>query len=150
VDIDRSAPAVAKGEIEISAPPETVWAVIADLNSWPTWNSDVKSMAFDGRLEPGSTFRWKSGSASLVSTLQVVEEPHEIGWTGETMGIRAVHVFQFEPTGSGTRAHSAESFRGLIPSVFKKFSRHTLQRGIDGILSALKTEAERRVASPTG
>jgi uncharacterized protein YndB with AHSA1/START domain len=144
VDIDRSAPATAEGEIQISAPPETVWALIADLSAWPTWNSDVKSMAFDGRLEPGSTFSWKAGSASLVSTLQVVEPPHEIGWTGTTMGIHAVHVFRFEPTGGGTRARSAESFRGLIPSVFRKFSRNLLQRGIDGILSSLKVEAERR------
>jgi hypothetical protein len=90
---------------------------MADLSAWPTWNSDVKSMAFDGRLESGSTFRWKSGSASLVSTLQVVEAPREIAWTGKTMGIQAVHMFQFEPMDGGTLARSAESFRGLIPSV---------------------------------
>jgi hypothetical protein len=34
---------------------------------------------------------------SLVSTLQVVDAPREIGWTGKSMGIQAVHVFQFEP-----------------------------------------------------
>jgi uncharacterized protein YndB with AHSA1/START domain len=147
VDIDRSAPATADGEVQISAPVETVWAVIADLSSWATWNSEIKSMAFDGRLEPGSTFRWKSGSASLISTLQVVEAPREIGWTGQTMGIKAVHVFHFEPMSGGTLARSAESFRGLIPSILKRFSRKTLRRGIDGILTSLKMEAERRAAS---
>lgn len=105
-------------------------------------------MAFDGRLESGSTFSWKSGSASLVSTLQVVEAPHEIGWTGKTMGIHAVHMFQFEPMDGGTLARSAESFRGLIPRVLKKYSRNILQRGIDGILASLKIEAERRAAVP--
>jgi uncharacterized protein YndB with AHSA1/START domain len=150
VDIDRNAPASAEGEIRIAAPPETVWAVMVDLSAWPAWNSDVKSMAFDGRLEPGATFRWKSGSASLVSTLQVVEAPHEIGWTGKTMGIHAVHMFRFEPVDGGTLARSAESFRGLIPSVLRKYSRNTLRRGIDRILAALKIEAERRAASPMG
>jgi uncharacterized protein YndB with AHSA1/START domain len=150
VDIDRDAPVTAEGEIHIAAPPETVWAVMADLSAWPTWNADVKSMAFDGRLEPGSTFRWKSGSASLVSTLQVVEAPREIGWTGKTMGIHAVHVFHFEPVDGGTSARSAESFRGLIPSVLKTYSHNILRRGIDGILASLKTEAERRAASPSG
>lgn len=147
MDIDRSAPATAEGEIPISAPPEMVWAVIADLSAWPTWNSDVKSMAFDGRLEPGSTFRWKSGSASLVSTLQVVEAPREIGWTGKTMGIKAVHIFEFEPMDGGTLARSAESFRGLIPSVLKTYSRKVLRRGIDSILASLKIEAERRTSA---
>jgi hypothetical protein len=70
---------------------------MADLTAWPTWNADVKSMAFNGRLKPGSTFRWKSGSGSLVSTLQGVDAPHEIGWTGRSMGIQAVHVLQFDP-----------------------------------------------------
>jgi uncharacterized protein YndB with AHSA1/START domain len=144
VDIDRDAPATAQGEVQIAAPQETVWAVMSDLRGWPTWHADVKSMDFDGRLEPGTTFRWKSGSASLVSTLQAVEEPREIGWTGKTMGIHAVHVFTFEPVDGGTRARSAESFRGLIPSIFKSYSRNVLQRGIDGVLQSLKVEAERR------
>jgi uncharacterized protein YndB with AHSA1/START domain len=150
MDIDRDAPATAEGELQIAAPPETVWAVMTDLSSWPTWNHDVKSMTFEGQLEPGSVFRWKSGSASLVSTLQSVDPPREIGWTGISMGIHAVHVFHFEPNDGGTRARSAESFRGLIPSVLKKYSRKVLQRGIGGILGSLKFEAERRASGLSG
>jgi uncharacterized protein YndB with AHSA1/START domain len=150
VDIERDAPATAEGEVRIAAAPETVWAVMADLSAWPSWNSDVKSVTFDGRLQPGSAFRWKSGSASLVSTLRTVDAPRDIGWTGSTMGIHAVHVFHFEPTDGGTLARSAESFRGLIPSLLKKYSRNVLQRGIDGFLASLKIEAERRAASPNG
>jgi hypothetical protein len=75
VDIDRDAPATAQGEIQIAAPPETVWAVLSDLSAWPTWNSGVRSMSFEGRLEPGSRFRWKSGAASLVSTSKRLRHP---------------------------------------------------------------------------
>ena len=148
MDIDRTAPATAEGQIQIEAPIETVWDVLADLSAWPTWNHDVKSMAVEGPLEPGSVFRWKSGSASLVSTLATVDPPHEIGWTGVSMGIHAVHVFHLEPVGRGTSVRSAESFRGFIPSVLKGYSRKILQRGIDGILGSLKTEAERRASAP--
>ena len=107
-------------------------------------------MSFDGPLEPGATFRWKSGSASLTSTLQVVDRPREIGWTGTTMGIKAVHIFNLEARDDGTRASSSESFRGFIPTVFRSYSRKILQRGIDGILAKLKAEAERRVDTPAG
>ncbi len=150
MEIDRAAPATADGEILIEAPIEIVWGVLADLSGWPTWNPDVKSMAFDGPLEPGSTFRWKAGSTSLRSTLQVVDEPREIGWTGTTMGIHAVHVFRFESRDGGTRARSAESFRGILPSLLRGYSRKVLRRGIDGILAALKAEAERRTATSDG
>ena len=144
MDIDRTAPATAEGEIQVAAPIDTVWAVLADLSAWPTWNHDVKSMAVEGPLEPGSVFRWKSGSASLVSTLATVDPPREIGWTGVSMGIHAVHVFHLESAGGGTRVRSAESFRGFIPSVLKGYSRKILQRGIGAILGSLRTEAERR------
>jgi len=146
VDIDRAAPATAEGEMQIAASPETVWGVISDLSTWVTWNPDVRSMTLQGPVQPGTEFRWRSGSASLVSILQVVDPPSEIAWTGVSMGIHAVHVFRFEPREGGTLARSEESFRGLIPSLFKTYSRKTLQRGIDSILVALKTEAERRAS----
>ena len=147
MEIDKGAPATAEGSVQIAAPPATVWSVISDLSGWPSWNSDVRSVNFQGSLSPGTEFRWKSGRASLTSTLQVVDPPREIAWSGVSMGITAVHVFRFEPNDGGTLARSEESFRGVIPSVLKGFSRKTLQRGIDSILAALRTEAERR-ASP--
>ena len=149
MDIDRDAPATAEGDLQIAAPPQIVWGILADLSAWPTWNADVKSITVDGPIEPGTTFRWRSGSASLVSTLRAVDEPRELGWTGVTMGIHAVHVFRFEPREGGTLARSAESFRGFIPSVLRGYSRKVLQRGIDGILRSLKVEAERRAATPS-
>jgi uncharacterized protein YndB with AHSA1/START domain len=144
VDIDRGAPAIADGEIEIAAPPATVWAVLSDLAAWPSWNRDVRSVSLEGPVEPGTVFRWKSGPASLVSTLQVVDEPREIAWTGVTMRIHAVHVFRLSPSDGGTTVRSEESWRGLIPSVLKGYSRSTLRSGIEKVLAALKVEAERR------
>jgi hypothetical protein len=46
---------------------------------------------------------------SLTSILQAVDPPHENGWTGTTLGIKAVHVFRFAPRNGGTLAHSEES-----------------------------------------
>ena len=147
MDIDREAPATAAGEVQIAAPQETVWQVISNLPDWPAWNTDVRSMTVGGGVEPGTEFRWKSGSASLASQLQVVDPPREIGWTGTTMGIHAVHVFRLESRDGQTTVHSEESFRGLIPTLLRGYSRKVLQRGIDGILKALKAEAERRAAA---
>lgn len=146
MDIDRNAPAAAGGSARVSAPPETVWAVISDIAAWPTWNPDVRSVTFDGPLEPGSEFRWKSGPSSLVSRLEEVDPPREIGWTGTTMGIRAIHVFRFEPTEGGTLVRSEESWSGGLAGLLKSFSRKRIRRAIDTALESLKAESERRAS----
>jgi uncharacterized protein YndB with AHSA1/START domain len=147
MDIDRDAPATAEGELQINATPETVFAVISAIDEWPSWNPDVKSVTLWGPVQPGTIFRWKSGPSSLTSTLQVVDPPHEIGWTGTTMGIKAVHVFRFQANGGGTLVRSEESWEGLLAGLLRGYSRKTLDKGIRGVLSHLKVEAERRAAA---
>jgi hypothetical protein len=147
MEINRSAPATASGETQIDADPQTVFSVIAAIDEWPSWNEDVKSAKLEGPLQPGTVFRWKSGPTSLVSTLQVVDPPNEIAWTGKAMTIRAVHVFRFEPKDGGTLARSEESWDGVIATLLKGYSRKTLDKGIKDDLSHLKTEAERRATA---
>jgi uncharacterized protein YndB with AHSA1/START domain len=146
VDINRTAPATASGEALIAADPETVFSVISAIEEWPAWHPDVKSAQLEGAVEPGTVFRWKVGSSSLTSTLRVVDPPREIAWTGKTMGIKAVHVFRFEAHTGGTLARSEESWEGLIAGLLKGWSRRTLEKGVNEMLSHLKTESERRAA----
>jgi hypothetical protein len=147
MEINRSAPATAAGETQIDADPQTVFWVIAAIDEWPSWNEDVESAKLEGPLQPGTVFRWKSGPTSLVSTLQVVDPPNELAWTGKAMTIRAVHVFRFEPKDGGTLARSEESWDGVIATLLKGYSRKTLDKGIKDVLSHLKAEAERRGAA---
>ena len=144
MEVNKAAPAIATGQIDIRAIPEVVWDVLSDIDNWPSWNPDVKEAKLTGGLKVGSVFRWKSGPGTITSTLEEVEAPREIGWSGRTMGIIAVHVHRLEPSDEGTRVYSEESFDGLMARVFKRTARKTLQRGIDGGLASLKKEAERR------
>jgi uncharacterized protein YndB with AHSA1/START domain len=147
MEINRSAPATADGELRIDADPETVFAVISAIDQWPSWYPDVKSVRLQGPVQPGTVFRWKSGPSTLTSTLQLVDPPHEIAWTGTTMGIKAVHVFRFQAAGGGTLARSEESWEGLLARVLRGYSRRTLDKGIRSVLGHLKAAAERRAAT---
>jgi uncharacterized protein YndB with AHSA1/START domain len=147
VEINRNAPATAEGELQIAADPQTVFAVISAIDQWPSWNPDIKSVTLQGPVQPGTGFRWKSGPSSLTSTLQVVDRPGEIAWTGATMGIKAVHVFRFQDRDGGTLARSEESWEGLLASLLKGYSRKSLDKAIRSVLSHLKVEAERRAAT---
>jgi hypothetical protein len=144
MEIDRAAPATFSGEIRIDADPQAVFDVISDIHAWPSWIRDVRSVTIREPVQPGTVFRWKAGPTSLTSTLEVVDRPREIGWTGTTMGIRAVHVFRFEADRGGTIARSEESWDGLLARVLKGYSRKTLEKAITRMLVDLKTETERR------
>jgi uncharacterized protein YndB with AHSA1/START domain len=147
MEINRNAPATAQGELQIAADPQTVFAVLSAIDQWPSWNPDIKSVTLQGPVQPGTGFRWKSGPSTLTSTLQVVDPPQEIGWTGRTMGIKAVHVFRFQGRDGGTLARSEESWEGVLASLLKGYSRRSLDKAIRSVLSHLKVEAERRAAT---
>jgi len=147
VEINRSAPATAEGRVQINADPQTVFSVIAAIAEWPSWNPDVRSVKLENAVQPGTVFRWKSGPSSLTSTLQVVDPPREISWTGKTMTIKAIHVFRFEPRDGGTLARSEESWEGLLARLLKSYSRRSIDKAITSVLSHLKIEAEHRAAA---
>jgi uncharacterized protein YndB with AHSA1/START domain len=146
VDVNRNAPVVAADEIEIAASPGAVWDVLTDLESWPRWNPDVKSMSLDGGLEKGSVFRWRAGPGTITSTIQDVQPPTRIAWTGSTFGIKAKHVYRLEPRGDATHVQTEESYEGLVARLLRGSLQKTLEKGLSDGLRSLKAEAERRGA----
>jgi Polyketide cyclase / dehydrase and lipid transport len=142
VNADRGAPVFSEGRIEVSASPEVLWDVLAGFEKWPMWNPDVDSVTLNGPVAKGTIFRWKAGPTRLVSTLQRVDRPRALGWTGRTMGVRAIHLWRFEPRPGGAVASMEESFDGAVA----KLLRRRLQRQLDETtakgLQALKAAAE--------
>ena len=147
MDVDRTAPVIATGETVVAASPETVWAAMTEISRWPEWNPDVKSAALDQPLAEGSTFRWRAGPGTIVSTIRALEPPLRIGWTGRTMGITAVHVWLLEPREGGTLVRTEESWDGLLPRLFRGPMRRALERAVGAGLGHLRVEAERRTGS---
>jgi len=141
-----AAPVKSTAEIDIAAPPQAVWEVLTRFDNWPNWNPDVKSMAFDGPLAPGSTFRWKAGPGTIVSKLDRVEPPRYISWTGKTLTIEAYHEWWLEPRDGGTHVRTEEAFSGLIASILRRPLQNTLDKSFAAGVERLKTETERRAS----
>ena len=144
VDVNEDAPAVASAGIEVVAGPEIVWEVLTSIDDWPSWNPDVGSASLDGELAEGSQFRWKSGRATIVSTIQRVEPPRVIAWTGRALGLRAMHYYRLDAHGEHTLVASEESWEGLAALLFRRRMQRTLERAMEAGLIYLKEEAERR------
>jgi hypothetical protein len=142
--IDTDAPVISRAEIEIAAPPDVVWEVLTDFNRWPSWNAAVKSMSAPEPIEVGSVFRWKAGPTTITSTIQRLEPPRLIAWSGRTMGIRAIDVFRLEARDGTTFVREEESWGGPVARVLRGSLQPTLDRSLQDGVRALKEAAERR------
>ena len=133
-----------KREVEIAVLPEVVWDVLTGFEQWPEWNPDVKSMSFEGPVEPGSQFRWKAGPGTIVSTLDRIEPPRYIAWRGRTLTIDAIHEWRLESRDGGTHVETEESYSGLLARLMRGPLQKTLDSALEQGLGHLKREAERR------
>lgn len=127
---------------EVHAPIEKVESIQIDLESWPSWQSDIQQVQLDGGLEEGSTFRWKAQGLKITSTLEAVEPLRLIGWTGRSMGMKAVHIWHFEAAPDGTRVTTEESLSGWLTRLLAFFDKRFLQKSIAKSLATLKERAE--------
>jgi hypothetical protein len=124
--------------INIAAPPERVWAVVADLANYPQWHPAYQSVT--GELMVGSTLTIKTTSPTTGNpvTLKVkvltVEPGTELAWASRLLGITTItRRFLLRSADGGTELTQAGIYRGLGGS-----------RGPGGARGALKTVANLR------
>jgi uncharacterized protein YndB with AHSA1/START domain len=142
MDIEHNAPLTARRELLIDAPIERVWAVQADIDHWADWQPDVKQAKLDGDLAVGTQFHWKAAGVNIASQLQVVEPPHAIGWTGKSIGMRAVHKWEFAAQGESTLVVTEESLAGWMAKLISLFDKRFLEKSLDKSLGILKQRVE--------
>lgn len=140
--IEQNAPVYFSKSIEIDAKPEIIWQLISDIENWPSWNEDIKSATLNGELTVGTRFKWKSGPGTITSTLEAVDRPYLITWSGKLFGIKAVHVWRIKAVNDISIVTTEESWSGLFARLFKKSSNKTLIKAINTGLNQLKTAAE--------
>jgi len=143
----RNAPAFAEEDLTVKASVQDVWDVLSNLEKWPEWNESVSSMTVHGPLSPNTEFHWVAGGMKIRSRFEEVEAPNRIAWSGRTMGIRAIHVWELSSEGDCTRVHTEESFQGLIVRMFARRMKGELTKALRQGLSALKNETERRYSA---
>ncbi|MFY9265880.1 MAG: SRPBCC domain-containing protein [Solirubrobacterales bacterium] len=141
---------VVKNEVEIDAAPERVWAILADFESYPEWNTLAPSMK--GSLVPGELLRGRLGLGSRLKVpffprLVTAEPNSELRWAGGVPGVLvADHRFLLEAIpGGGTRVSHHEEFSGLMPAVGRGVTEQVTNRLHSRFNGALKRRAESTV-----
>lgn len=145
----RLHPFVIEEETTIEATPDEVWAVLADLDSYPTWNPSI--IRSEGELRVGSRLRneVRSGGGSMTFTPEVlVADPgRELRWVGHTYlpGVAdGEHSFVIEDIGDGrVRLVQREEFTGVVVP-FAGGSLEPFRGEFRKVNEALADEVERR------
>jgi hypothetical protein len=139
-------------KIEIDATPETVWAVLSDLPSYPSWNPFIREAS--GTLAAGERLEVelqpaRGRSMRFRPTVQAAEANHELRWLGRLVApgvFDGEHRFTIEPTARGSRLVQEERFTGLlVPFLARSLRRGTLP-GFERMNEALKERAEAQTA----
>ena len=141
-------------EIDIAAPPSTVWSILTDFNNWSVWNPIVNQAS--GVASVGSklsmTMRGEDGKDGPKYAPVVTEfnEPKYFRWRATMMvGFLFTNekIFELEVTDAGTRLIHIETFSGImVPMCWSK-----MEGGVPVMLkemnAALKTLAEKSADS---
>jgi hypothetical protein len=104
--------------IEIAAAPQNVWAVLADLASYPKWHPMY--LGVTGQLAAGSTLTITSthpttGRPMTAKVKVLTAEPDtELRWASKMLGLTiSERTFRLSPTADGTLLAQTGSYRGL-------------------------------------
>ncbi len=143
-------------EIEIDAPPETVWETLTDLTAYPYWNPFIVSA--EGRADVGErlTNRMQPPGGKAITfkpTVTVVEPLVTLEWLGRT-GLPGIfdgrHRFDLAPTESGgTLVTQSEQFDGILVRVMRRSLDTKTMAGFDAMNAALKARVEASVGHPS-
>jgi len=144
MNIDTKAPVFARKEILIHAPLEMVWKLQTDIENWNRWQPDITSAKLEGALEADTIFRWKAKGLNIVSTLHTVNPLRQIGWTGLSLGMFAIHNWMFEARGETTLVITEESLSGWLTRLMVLLNPRFLERSLETSLNNLKFTAENR------
>ncbi len=147
--IQEDAPVKAEAQIVIQAPQARVWAILADIQHWPQWQTDISHVTIAHSPAAGVTFSWSLGNNDITSRIVVFEPIRAISWTGRLFTSRAIHLWALTTLPDGrTRIQTRESISGWPISMF--YSSAELLDSNRQWLARLKTAAEDARSAPIG
>lgn len=133
--------------VEIAAPPERVWSILADVERWPEWTASVTSVVRrdHGPLRVGSRARIRQPRV-LPAEWHVIElnEGRSFAWVTGSALARATGRHEVEPSPSGARATVSIRYSGLLGALVGRLASALSERYLALEAAGLKARSEGR------
>lgn len=105
-------------ELEVSAPPETIWSLLTNTNAWPQFYpsiSQVQLLHGHETLQMGTEFETSFAGQDVSASVQEFEPYIRIAWGGYPKVAeesKAYHAWIITPTPGGCHLWTEETMRG--------------------------------------
>jgi uncharacterized membrane protein len=137
--------------ITIAAPPERVWAVIVDVESWPERipTVDAVERLDAGPLAVGSRTRLQQPRLpTAVWTVTEMAEGSSYTWESSSPGVTLTAAHVVEPHPDGSRLVLALTVSGLLSGIGWLLSRSLTKEYVETEAASIKKAAETSVDGP--
>jgi uncharacterized membrane protein len=138
--------------ISIDAPPATVWALMSDIESWPSWTKsvDTAERLEAGPLQVGSTAAIKQPKLAKTKWEVTELEPgRSFTWTSRSPGVRSTGIHTVDPaaSGGGSDVTLTLVLSGPFAWMIELLAGRLVERYVGWEAEGLKARAEADAAS---
>jgi uncharacterized protein YndB with AHSA1/START domain len=131
--------------VDISAPPERVWTVMADVDRWREWTPSIASIRRRSS-DPLEVGQWalvrQPRLPPALWRVTSVEQGRAFTWVSSGPGFRVTGIHALEPLPAGTRVTLAIEIRGLLGPLLARLTGTLTDRYITLEAAGLKRRCE--------
>ncbi|UYM07662.1 SRPBCC family protein [Solicola gregarius] len=135
---------------QVDASPDDVWAVVADVESWPsvTDSMDEVRVTSEGAFGVGSTAKVKQPKIPLLTwTVTDWREGRSFVWQTSSLGVTIVASHDVRATSDGTRLTLGIDQHGLLSPLAQLMTGKRAKQYVQMELAGTKRAAEERARS---
>jgi hypothetical protein len=131
--------------VDIDAAPAAVWAVLCDVEAWPTWTASIDTLELVGGppLAVGSEVQIKQPKLAKARwTVTVLDDERLFTWVNRVPGMVSEADHELTSTDSGARVTLRIRQTGLVAGVFGALYGARSRRYVDIEAAGLKQRCE--------
>ena len=131
--------------IDIDAAPSTVWSVLCDVESWPTWTASIDTLRLVGGppLVVGSEAEIKQPKLPKARwKVTVLDDGRLFTWVSRAAGMATEADHELTPTDSGSRVTLRIRQSGALAGLFGALYGSRSRRYVDTEAAGLKQRCE--------
>jgi uncharacterized protein YndB with AHSA1/START domain len=123
----------------IAAPADRVWAILSDVERWPSWTASVTSVELDGPLAEGAKARIRQPKLPVTTwTVTEVVPGRSFTWEAKAPGSHATGWHEVTPTGDGScevrlAIEQAGPLGALVGLLYRGLTKRYVQMESDGL-----------------